>query len=100
MLQCVPGRGRTKSGWLWVLARDDRAWGGPDPPGVVYFYAPGRGREHAEKFLDGFDGILQVDGYAVTRMATTATHCVAIRCSSWLSTGPRKAAATCVPSPP
>ncbi len=59
-----PGRGRTKTGWLWALARDDRAWGGPDPPGVVYFYAPGRGGEYAEKFLDGFDGILQVDGYA------------------------------------
>ena len=31
-----PGRGRTKTGWLWALARDDRAWRGPDPPGVVY----------------------------------------------------------------
>ena len=59
-----PGRGRTKTGWLWALARDDRAWGGPDPPGVVYFYALGRGGEHAEHFLKGFDGILQVDGYA------------------------------------
>ena len=59
-----PGRGRTKTGWLWALARDDRAWGGPDPPGVVYFYAPGRGGEYAEMFLKGFDGILQVDGYA------------------------------------
>ena len=59
-----PGRGRTKTGWLWVLARDDRSWGGPDPPGVVYFYAPGRGGEHAERFLKGFKGILQVDGYS------------------------------------
>ncbi len=59
-----PGRGRTKTGWLWALARDDRSWGGPDPPGFVYFYAPGRGGENAERFLDGFDGILQVDGYA------------------------------------
>ena len=59
-----PGRGRTKTGWLWALARDDRGWGGPDPPGVVYFYAPGRGGEHAEIFLKGFKGILQVDGYA------------------------------------
>jgi transposase len=36
-----PGRGRTKTGYLWALARDDRRWGGADPPGVVYFYAPG-----------------------------------------------------------
>ncbi|MGF1444930.1 MAG: IS66 family transposase [Pikeienuella sp.] len=58
-----PGRGRTKTGFLWALARDDRNWGGADPPGVVYFYAPGRGGEHAETFLEGFDGILQIDGY-------------------------------------
>jgi len=58
-----PGRGRTKTGYLWTLARDDRSWGGDDPPGVVYFYAPGRHGEHAERFLTGFDGILQIDGY-------------------------------------
>ncbi|MEO0057346.1 MAG: hypothetical protein RIT17_796, partial [Pseudomonadota bacterium] len=43
--------------------RDDRPWGGEDPPGVVYFYAPGRAGENAETFLTGFDGILQIDGY-------------------------------------
>lgn len=59
-----PGRGRTKTGYLWALARDDRRWGGKDPPGVVYFYAPGRGGEHAENFLKGFAGTLQVDGYS------------------------------------
>ncbi|MEY8841496.1 IS66 family transposase [Cribrihabitans sp. XS_ASV171] len=58
-----PGRGRTKTGYLWALARDDRSWGGDDPPGVVYFYAPGRHGKHAERFLTGFDGILQIDGY-------------------------------------
>lgn len=58
-----PGRGRTKTGYLWALARDDRSWGGSDPPGVVYFYAPGRGGENAERFLTGFNGILQLDGY-------------------------------------
>ena len=59
-----PGRGRTKTGDFWALARDERAWAGPDPPGVVFFYAPGRGGRHAERFLEGFSGILQVDGYA------------------------------------
>jgi transposase len=60
-----PGRGKTKTGYLWAIARDDRPWGGSDPPAVAYSYAPGRGGEHAVKLLDGFHGVLQVDGYAV-----------------------------------
>lgn len=59
-----PGRGRTKTGYLWAVARDDRPWGGPAPPGVVYTYAPGRGGEHARAMLAGFKGVLQVDAYA------------------------------------
>jgi len=58
-----PGRGRTKTGYLWALARNDRNWGGADPPGVVFFYAPGRSGKNAETFLHGFDGLLQLDGY-------------------------------------
>ncbi|MBM3559305.1 MAG: IS66 family transposase, partial [Alphaproteobacteria bacterium] len=30
-----PGRGRTRTGQLWAYARDDRPWGGTDPPAVV-----------------------------------------------------------------
>ena len=59
-----PGRGKTKTGYLWAIARDDRPWGGADPPAVAYLYAPGRGAEHAERHLAGFTGVLQVDGYA------------------------------------
>ena len=59
-----PGRGRTKTGHLWALARDDRPWGGSDPPAVAYTYAPGRGAQHAATLLAGFSGTLQVDGYA------------------------------------
>jgi transposase len=59
-----PGRGKTKTGYLWALARDDRPFGGADPPGVVFRYAPGRGGMHAEQMLAGFDGVLQVDGFA------------------------------------
>ena len=60
-----PGRGKTKTGFMWAIARDDRPWGGTDPPAVAYTYAPGRGGEHAVKLLAGFTGVLQVDGYAV-----------------------------------
>jgi transposase len=49
-----PGRGKTKTRYLWAIARDDRPWGGTDPPAVVYAYAPGRGAKHAVKLLDGF----------------------------------------------
>ena len=59
-----PGRGETKTGYMWALARDDRPWGGTDPPAVAYTYAPGRGGVHAVKLLAGFSGVLQVDGYA------------------------------------
>jgi transposase len=59
-----PGRKRTKTGYLWAIARDDRPWAGPDPPAVVYLYAPGRGAEHAIRPLADFHGVLQVDGGA------------------------------------
>lgn len=59
-----PGRGRTKTGYFWAIARDNRAWGCTDPPAVVYTYAPGRGAEHAIRLLDGYGGIVQCDGYA------------------------------------
>ena len=58
-----PGRGRTKTGQLWAYARDDRPWGGSDPPGVAYVYAPDRKAERPIAHLAGFTGILQVDGY-------------------------------------
>jgi transposase len=59
-----PGRGRTRTGYLWAMLRDDRPWGGADPPGVVFAYAPGRGGSHAEDMLKGFEGVPQVDGHA------------------------------------
>ena len=63
-----PGRGRTKLGQLWAYARDDRPWGGADPPGVVYVYAPDRKAERPISHLAGFKGILQVDGYGGYRV--------------------------------
>ena len=59
-----PGRGRTKTGQLFAYARDERPWGGGDPPGVAYIYAPDRKAEQLIRHLQGFAGVLQVDGYA------------------------------------
>lgn len=79
-----PGRGRTKTGYFWTLACDDRPCGGQDPPAVLYSYAPGRGGEHATALLKGFAGVLQTDGYAAYHRLTdpnreggavTLAHC-------------------------
>jgi len=59
-----PGRGRTKTGQLWAYARDDRPWGGSDPPMVAYIYAADRKAERPRAHLGDFAGVLQVDGYS------------------------------------
>ena len=58
-----PGRGKTKTGYMWTMTRDERGWSGPDPPGCVYEYVPSRSGKHGEKLLEGFQGTVQVDGY-------------------------------------
>ncbi|EHK57094.1 IS66 family transposase [Allomesorhizobium alhagi] len=58
-----PGRGKTKTGYLWAILRDDRGWSGSAPPGVVFHYRPGRKGEYAAEILDGFNGTIQVDAY-------------------------------------
>jgi transposase len=59
-----PGRGRTKICQFWAHATDDRAWKGPAPPAVAYVFAGGRGKKEIVAQLAGFEGVLQVDGYA------------------------------------
>ncbi len=49
---------------MWAMCRDDRRWKGNQPPAVAFNFALSREGIHAEKFLGGFAGTLQVDGYA------------------------------------
>jgi transposase len=58
-----PKAGKTKTGYLWAVTRDDRGWGGGNPPAVVFKSAPGHRDCHSMDILTGFEGILQVDGY-------------------------------------
>lgn len=58
-----PGRGKTKTGYLWAVLRDDRGWNGSAPSGEVFHYRPGRKGEYAAEILDGFNGTIQVDAY-------------------------------------
>jgi transposase len=59
-----PGRGRTKTGRLWVYARDQRPWGGPAAPAAIFVFAPDRKSERPAAHLEQFSGVLHVDGYA------------------------------------
>ena len=52
-----------KEGRIWVYVRDDRPWGGRDPPGVAYYFSPDRKGEHPRGHLAGFAGVLQADAY-------------------------------------
>ena len=51
--------GETGQGYMW-LARG----GPPKRPAVRYRFAPGRGNEHAKRFLGNFRGWLQTDAWA------------------------------------
>ncbi len=58
-----PGRGRTKTGRLWVYARDQRGWSGPEPPAAACFYEPDRKAGRPKAHLVDYRGTLHVDGY-------------------------------------
>jgi transposase len=73
-----PGRGQTKKGFAWAIARDDRPWGGADPPAVVFHYAPGRGAKHPKALLAGYSGILQCDGYTAYKTLAAANDAITL----------------------
>jgi transposase len=55
---------KTRTGRLWTYVRDDRPFGGHDPPAAVFFYSPDRAGIHPVQHLAGYAGILQADAYA------------------------------------
>ena len=55
------GKSAQSKSYLWVY----RA--GTGPPITLYEYQPTRGGEHPERFLEGFRGYLQSDGYKAYR---------------------------------
>src|SRR5215208_398446 len=60
----VLAKGKTRTGRLWTVVRDDRPFGGADPPAAVYFYSVDRKGEHPQSFLKSYSGILQADAYS------------------------------------
>jgi transposase len=60
----VLAKGKTTTGRLWILARDDRPFGGEAAPAAVFYYSPDRKGEHPAGHLQNWTGILQADAYA------------------------------------
>jgi transposase len=60
----APGQGRTKTGRLWAVVRDERPFAGTTAPAAFYRYSPDRRAEHAEALLGSCRGFLHADGYA------------------------------------
>jgi transposase len=75
-----PGRGRTKTGRLWVYVRDDRPAGSQDPPAVWFQYSPDRKGEHPQQHLKSFSGILQADAYGGWGKLYASGHVVEAAC--------------------
>jgi transposase len=57
-------KGKAIKARLWTYVRDDKPFGGPDPPAAVYFFSRDRAGEHPERHLAHYGGILQADAYA------------------------------------
>ena len=60
----VLARTRTTTGRLWTYVRDDRPFGGQDPPAALFYYSPDRDGAHPNCHLAAYAGILQADAYA------------------------------------
>ena len=82
----APGLGRTKTGRLWVVVRDERPWDPTAPPAAFYRYSPDRKGEHAEALLGNCRGFLHADAYAgfeklyAPLSGTTAPRLVEVAC--------------------
>ncbi len=60
----VMAKSKTDTIRLWNYVRDDRPFGGADPPAVVFRYSRDRRGEHPQAHLANWSGILQADAFA------------------------------------
>ncbi len=59
----VLASGRCDVGRCWTYVRDDRPFGGSDPPAAMFYYSRNRKGEHPQAHLAGYSGILQADAF-------------------------------------
>jgi len=55
--------GKCDVGRCWTYVRDDRPFGGSDPPAAMFYYSRNRKGEHPQAHLANSSGILQADAF-------------------------------------
>jgi transposase len=55
--------GKCDVGRCWTYVRDDRPFGGADPPAAMFYYSRNRKGEHPQLHLANYAGILQADAF-------------------------------------
>ena len=56
-------RARPTPAGIWVYVRDDKPFGGPAPPGAVFYFSRDRAGKHPQAHLANYTGIFQADAY-------------------------------------
>lgn len=64
------GKNPSSESRMWVYAS-----GKSKTPAVLFEYQPTRSGQHAKRFLEGFKGFLQTDGYAGYNAVPDVVHC-------------------------
>jgi transposase len=59
----VMALGKCDVGRVWVYLKDDRPFGGSDPPAAIFYYSRNRSGEHPQAHLANYRGILQADAF-------------------------------------
>jgi transposase len=54
---------KTITGRIWCYVRDDRPFGGTDPPAALFYYSRNRAGEHPQSHLAGYVGLMQADAF-------------------------------------
>jgi transposase len=59
----VQALGKCAIGRCWTYVRDDRPFGGPDPPAAMFYYSRDRSGAHPQAHLAAYSGVLQADAF-------------------------------------
>lgn len=60
----MQARGKCATARVWTYVRDERPWGGADPPAAWYQFTSNRKGEHPSAHLANYRGWMHADGYS------------------------------------